>query len=56
MSVFVYLLEHVMLLTYKRNIENNININFQLTSEDITRIENMPQTGWSELNPDKMPF
>lgn len=42
--------------TSQRNIENNIRIDFQLTSDDIARIEAMPQTGWSELIPDQMPF
>lgn len=42
--------------TSQKNIENNIQINFQLDDEDMVLIKNMPQTGWSGLNPDEVPF
>lgn len=42
--------------TSQKNIENNIQINFQLDDEDIVLIKNMSQTGWSGLNPDEVPF
>ena len=42
--------------TSQKNIENNIQINFQLDNEDMVLIKNMPQTGWSGLNPDEVPF
>ena len=42
--------------TSQKNIENNIQINFQLDDEDMVLIKNMSQTGWSGLNPDEVPF
>lgn len=42
--------------TSQKNIEKNIQINFQLDDEDMVLIKNMPQTGWSGLNPDEVPF
>lgn len=42
--------------TSRKNIENNIKNTFQLEEEDVVLIKNMPETGWSGLNPDEVPF
>jgi len=42
--------------TSEANIKSNIITPFQLEEEDIVLIKNMPETGWSGLNPDEVPF
>lgn len=38
------------------NIENNLSVNFVLSSEDIDQLTTLQESGFSGLNPDEVPF